>query len=57
MNDFYQTCILCNKEFEGIGNNAQPLAEGFCCDFCNETKVIPKRLKDAREHPLQKKLE
>lgn len=38
-------CVLCKKEYEGYGNNAQPLKEGRCCDFCNETKVTPERLK------------
>ena len=28
-------CVLCDKEFAGYGNNAQPLAEGLCCDACN----------------------
>ena len=27
-------CVLCDKEFVGYGNNAQPLAEGLCCDAC-----------------------
>ena len=38
-------CILCGKDYEGYGNNAQPLKEGQCCDNCNTTKVIPERLK------------
>lgn len=27
-------CCLCGKEFEGHGHNAQPLADGKCCDDC-----------------------
>lgn len=27
-------CCLCDKEFEGHGHDAQPLAEGKCCDEC-----------------------
>lgn len=43
-------CCLCKKEIEIIGtweegNNAQPLKNGRCCGKCNETKVIPERLK------------
>lgn len=37
-------CILCDKDFEGMGNNAKPLADGRCCDECNLRKVIPARL-------------
>ena len=37
-------CVLCKKRFEGYGNNAQPLAEGVCCDVCN-LKVITARIK------------
>lgn len=39
-------CIFCNKEFEGFGNNPDPIAkEGRCCDRCNNNKVIPMRIK------------
>lgn len=37
-------CVLCGKKFEGWGNNALPLKEGQCCDYCNDIKVIPARL-------------
>ena len=37
-------CVLCGKEYEGYGNNAQPLSDGLCCDECN-TKVIEARIK------------
>ena len=39
-----EKCVICKKEFDGYGNNAEPLAEGRCCDACNE-KVIIARLK------------
>jgi hypothetical protein len=40
------TCCLCNKNFEGYGNNPLPLYnnEGKCCDMCNITQVLPIRL-------------
>lgn len=39
-------CIICEKEYEGYGNNPYPLAEkGQCCDECNIEKVIPARLR------------
>lgn len=38
-------CCLCGKEFEGYGNNPDPLASSkkVCCDKCNWEKVIPAR--------------
>lgn len=41
-------CILCGAKDIGFGNNPEPLKkyeEGQCCDTCNDTKVIPARLK------------
>lgn len=40
-------CVICGKEFEGYGNNAQPVKDGLCCDDCNQKVVIPERLKKA----------
>lgn len=40
-----KTCVICGKEFEGFGNNAQPVKDGICCDECNAKEVIPARLK------------
>ena len=48
-------CVLCEQEYEGFGNNAQPLADGECCDECN-VKVIRERLKVASKHQSQTKL-
>ena len=42
------TCCICGREFEGDGNNPEPVKpfdEGVCCDECNFNAVIPKRLK------------
>mgnify|MGYP003660913656 FL=1 len=38
-------CKICKCEYEGYGNNAEPVNHGRCCDTCNITKVIPARLK------------
>ena len=47
-------CSLCGEDIEPkgtwiYGNNAQPLSDGRCCDFFNETKVIPERIRRFRE--------
>ena len=40
-----KTCILCGKELEDDGCDAQPIAEGRCCAKCNTDKVMPERIK------------
>ncbi len=41
-------CCICGKEILGPGNNPAPVATGGrCCDKCNESVVIPERLKNA----------
>ncbi|MCI9015927.1 MAG: hypothetical protein HFJ53_02005 [Clostridia bacterium] len=39
-------CSICGKHYEGYGNNAQPVNDGRCCDYCNSTIVIPRRIQD-----------
>lgn len=39
-------CSICGKEFDGFGNNAEPVNDGLCCDKCNNDIVIPRRLAD-----------
>jgi hypothetical protein len=39
-------CVLCGGPVVGMGHNAQPVAEGRCCDACNTSAVIPARLID-----------
>ena len=36
-------CCFCGGDAGKYGNNARPLKDGFCCDKCNATKVIPAR--------------
>jgi hypothetical protein len=30
-------CVICKESSKGHGNNAQPLANGKCCDDCDKT--------------------
>lgn len=53
-------CVLCGDEiYDGIGNNAQPVDDGRCCDVCNTTIVIPHRLmnmvKNSNEKPKEER--
>ena len=41
-----KTCSICGVKYIGYGNNAWPINNGRCCDDCNNTKVIPARLKE-----------
>lgn len=37
-------CVICNGDIIGYGHNAQPLAEGICCDKCN-MKILMERMR------------
>ena len=39
-------CSICGKPFEEKGNNAEPVNNGQCCDMCNFSIVIPRRLQE-----------
>lgn len=38
-------CSVCDGEFAGHGNNAEPYAKGKCCEECNNKYVLPARLR------------
>jgi hypothetical protein len=37
-------CSICQRPYEGHGNNAYPVNGGRCCDVCNMGVVVPARL-------------
>ena len=37
-------CVICQQTYTGFGHNAHPIANGQCCDVCQDTKVLPLRL-------------
>ena len=57
-------CSICNGRIEPLidpttgkvawdqGHNAEPVAEGRCCDQCNSTIVLATRLQKAGINPL-----
>ena len=42
-----EKCSICGKHYEGYGDNAQPVNNGRCCDECNRTVVIPRRITES----------
>jgi hypothetical protein len=42
-----EMCSICGKPCDRYGHNAQPINNGRCCDDCNNTVVIPERLRRA----------
>ena len=58
-------CCLCGDEIDTQvtksgpdkviwtdGHNAEPMAKGRCCNYCNDTKVIPARIKSIQQGGL-----
>lgn len=39
-----KTCSICQQDYIGWGNNAEPVNEGRCCDMCNSAIVVPARI-------------
>lgn len=39
-------CSICGDEmYDEYGNNAEPINDGLCCDYCNDNVVIPERIR------------
>lgn len=45
-----------NKHYWYEGNNAEPVADGKCCDNCNATVVIPQRFTDLQMSIIERKM-
>ena len=48
-------CVICKGKILGFGNNAWPLHDGQCCDICNGTVVLLRRLEDMLRSGSRKK--
>jgi hypothetical protein len=64
-NEPNQKCEICKgplatPEQEAIGwylgNNAQPIIDGRCCNNCNENVVLPARIRIALKHMQAKRV-
>jgi len=46
-------CALCGVYCVGFGNNPAPVDQVYktdlCCDICNDSKVIPERLRRRKQ--------
>jgi hypothetical protein len=40
-----EICSICFKEIVGWSNNAEPINDGRCCKVCDDTIVIPARIR------------
>lgn len=41
-------CSICWRTYYGWGNNAEPVNSGLCCTACDDTIVIPARIRQMR---------
>ena len=48
-------CSICFRDYEGYGNNAEPINSGRCCDSCNGMVVIYARINCARRALIKAK--
>lgn len=48
-----RTCSICGTVFMRWGHNASPINNGRCCDECNATVVIPKRIPPTNQRILK----
>jgi len=48
-------CAICEKPFQEYGHSAEPVRRGRCCNACNDTVVIPARLKRQQGQQLLRK--
>jgi hypothetical protein len=42
-------CTICMLPFDEYGHNAWPVNSGRCCNRCQDTVVIPARIRAMRE--------
>ena len=55
MRNEIKICSICEEEFTGWGNNAEPVNDGECCKECNWKIVIPTRLNNRKTYETQQK--
>jgi hypothetical protein len=48
-----QICAICHEEYEGFGNNAEPINDGRCCDACNGLVIGERCKREAAGLPMR----
>jgi hypothetical protein len=38
-------CSICGGRYVGVGHNALPMNDGFCCDDCERFVVVPAQVR------------
>ncbi len=46
--DREKICSICGKDYVENGHPAAPVNGGRCCNRCNDSVVIPRRIRDGR---------
>jgi len=49
-----QVCSMCGGAIVGLGNDAQPINDGRCCDRCHAERVIPERVRRMLERDAKR---
>lgn len=55
MEEENKECVICRRKFKEYGNNALPIIEGRCCDYCNNVIVVPFRIRSSQALDLFRK--
>jgi len=49
-----QACSICGGAIVGLGNGAQPVNDGRCCDRCNLQRVLPEKVRRMQAHDAKR---
>ena len=48
--ELISVCSICEENYIGYGNNAQPINDGECCDSCNTIVITTRTLQSLKEN-------
>ena len=51
----YHVCSICQNDYVGFGNNAEPINSGRCCDVCNALVITARMRQVARSNQPRRK--
>jgi len=47
-------CSICTAAIVGLGNDAQPINDGRCCDSCHAERVVRERVRRTLERDAKR---